>query len=160
MSTYDVGAELSAREWQIALLAAQGLTDKEIQRRLGLSSSTVSTYWKRIREKLHTVNRAQAIARLAARHSGHHEGQARHSPVGPHTISTAHIAVTVAPGPWLALSGHAEDARAHPGTEFGNAIAPRDEHTEARRFAAPANEPLGGWRGRVHAEPRPRENHR
>lgn len=53
--------KLSARETQIARLAAQGLTDKEIARKVGVSITTIRTYWMRIRRKVGASNRAQAI---------------------------------------------------------------------------------------------------
>jgi PAS domain S-box-containing protein len=58
--------ELSGRENQVVLLAADGLTDKEIAKRLGLQLPTIRTYWERIREKLGTSNKVQSISRLLA----------------------------------------------------------------------------------------------
>ncbi len=58
--------ELSGRESQVALLAADGLTDKEIAKRLDLQLATIRTYWDRIREKLGTRNRIQSISKLLA----------------------------------------------------------------------------------------------
>jgi PAS domain-containing protein len=46
------------------VLAAGGLTDKEIARRLGLSRRTVGTYWERMREKLGRHSRTQLVHRL------------------------------------------------------------------------------------------------
>lgn len=57
---------LSDREKQIAKLAAQGLTDKEIARKSGVSITTVRTYWMRIRRKVQATNRAQAIVKALA----------------------------------------------------------------------------------------------
>jgi PAS domain S-box-containing protein len=53
---------LSDREREILLLAAEGLTDKEISRDLGITESTISTHWVRMREKTKCANRAQLIA--------------------------------------------------------------------------------------------------
>ena len=53
---------LSPREFKTLQLAAQGLTDKEIARRLDIGLSSVRTYWNRIRNKLDVTNRSQAIA--------------------------------------------------------------------------------------------------
>ena len=103
MIKQEVRSALSAREWQIAELAAQGLTDKEIQRRLGLSASTISTYWKRIREKLQTVNRAQAIAKLAQAKNGHRGKEWGQPLAGAVTVHPSSIDVTFAPGRWLGL---------------------------------------------------------
>lgn len=55
--------DLSARERETLLLAADGLTDKEIARKLGVTGTTVRTYWIRMRNKLKSVNRAQTVAR-------------------------------------------------------------------------------------------------
>jgi PAS domain S-box-containing protein len=56
--------EYSAREREILLLAADGLTDKEIADRLGIAISTVSTYWIRLRGKSGAVNRSQALVKI------------------------------------------------------------------------------------------------
>ena len=57
--------DLSPREQEIVVRAAQGATDKEIADSLDLSVATLRTYWGRVREKLGAVNRTHAIA-LAA----------------------------------------------------------------------------------------------
>ena len=43
-------------------LAAEGLTDREIARRMKVSEKTVDTYWSRIRQKLAARNRTHAVA--------------------------------------------------------------------------------------------------
>lgn len=53
---------LSPREKETLSLAAVGLTDKEIAVNLGVSLTTIRTYWERIREKLSSINRAQTVA--------------------------------------------------------------------------------------------------
>jgi DNA-binding CsgD family transcriptional regulator len=53
---------LSARQRQILALVAEGATDNEIALRLGLSSTTVSQYMKKIRERLGACSRAHAVA--------------------------------------------------------------------------------------------------
>jgi len=55
--------ELTNREREVLLLASEGLTDKEIAERLGITRGTVSTHWTRMRERTGTVNRAQVVAR-------------------------------------------------------------------------------------------------
>jgi PAS domain S-box-containing protein len=55
--------ELTNREREVLLLAAEGLTDKEIAERLGITRGTVSTHWTRMRERTGTINRAQVVAR-------------------------------------------------------------------------------------------------
>jgi PAS domain S-box-containing protein len=57
---------LSGRENQVVLLAADGLTDKEIATHLDLQLATIRTYWERIRDKLGTNNRGQSISKLLA----------------------------------------------------------------------------------------------
>ena len=59
MSKFD----LTNREREVLLFASEGLTDKEIAERLGITRGTVSTHWTRMRERTGTVNRAQVVAR-------------------------------------------------------------------------------------------------
>jgi DNA-binding CsgD family transcriptional regulator len=102
MSARGNGPGLSERERQIAFLAAQGLTDKEVQRRLGLSGSTIATYWKRIRQKLNTANRAEAIAKLlSSSDHGPAVFQNHRLAPGAHTCPRSQIEVTWALGRWL-----------------------------------------------------------
>jgi DNA-binding CsgD family transcriptional regulator len=54
---------LSAREQQVARCVAQGLTDKEIARELGIAVSSVRTYLRRMADKCGVKHRA-GIARL------------------------------------------------------------------------------------------------
>jgi PAS domain S-box-containing protein len=56
--------QLSDRERTVLLLAADGLTDKEIAQRLSLSQRTIGTYWERMREKLGHYSRTQLVARF------------------------------------------------------------------------------------------------
>jgi DNA-binding CsgD family transcriptional regulator len=56
---------LTARELQIAVLIAQGLDNKSIGRRLGISSFTVSTHLTRVYSKLAVTGRAALAARIA-----------------------------------------------------------------------------------------------
>lgn len=46
------------------LLAAEGLTDKEIAKHLNLSQRTIGTYWERMRLKLGPYSRTQLVARF------------------------------------------------------------------------------------------------
>ena len=52
---------LSAREYQVLLQLAQGVTIKEISNNLNLSSKTISTYRSRILEKLNLKSTAEII---------------------------------------------------------------------------------------------------
>lgn len=54
---------LSPRETQVVTLAAEGLTDKEIARELGIGLGTVGTLWSRIRAKLGQHNRTELVVR-------------------------------------------------------------------------------------------------
>ncbi len=54
------------REHQVLELAAAGLTDKEIAASLNISTETVNTYWRRIRQRFGAANRAEVVA-LAVR---------------------------------------------------------------------------------------------
>ena len=63
-----LGADaLTAREVQVVNLAADGLTNGEIARVLGISENTVKYHLKNVMQKLHLQNRAQAAA-YAAQH--------------------------------------------------------------------------------------------
>jgi DNA-binding NarL/FixJ family response regulator len=54
---------LSNRENEVLALLAHGFLYKEIAEKIGISQPTVSTYIRRIYEKLHVHSRAQAVAR-------------------------------------------------------------------------------------------------
>jgi DNA-binding NarL/FixJ family response regulator len=58
------GAGLSGREVQALRLLADGYTHRQIGRRMGVAETTVNTYVKRIRAKLHAGNKAE-LTRLA-----------------------------------------------------------------------------------------------
>ena len=62
--------QLSKREESVLLLAAHGLTDKEIARHLELSQRTVGTYWERMREKLGRLSRTELVARFVRLDTG------------------------------------------------------------------------------------------
>ncbi|CAN5670269.1 hypothetical protein BH11ARM2_BH11ARM2_00830 [soil metagenome] len=53
-----------SRQDQILLLAAEGLTDKEIAARLTLSPETVGTYWRRILSKYSAASRTEVVAKV------------------------------------------------------------------------------------------------
>ncbi|MCX7722660.1 MAG: response regulator transcription factor [Verrucomicrobiae bacterium] len=55
--------DLSTREREVLELLASGYLYKEIAEALGISVPTVSTYIRRIYEKLHVRSRAQAVAK-------------------------------------------------------------------------------------------------
>ena len=63
----STGPSLSAREAEILGLLGEGLTTVEIASRLYLGEGTVSTYARRLLDKLHLKNRAAAIAYAASR---------------------------------------------------------------------------------------------
>jgi DNA-binding NarL/FixJ family response regulator len=52
---------LSSQEWRVIRLAAEGQIDKEIAEVMGVSLTTVRTYWERVREKLGGVNRTHCV---------------------------------------------------------------------------------------------------
>jgi two-component system, NarL family, nitrate/nitrite response regulator NarL len=56
-------AELTQREREIALLVEQGLSNKEIARRLGIEVATAKTHIHHILEKLHLRRRIEIAAR-------------------------------------------------------------------------------------------------
>ncbi|MBS1700762.1 MAG: hypothetical protein JST12_03810 [Armatimonadetes bacterium] len=51
-----------SREHQVIWLAADGKTDKTIAQLLGISTDTVSTYWKRIMVKYNSSSRTEVVA--------------------------------------------------------------------------------------------------
>ncbi|WP_406191645.1 LuxR C-terminal-related transcriptional regulator [Streptomyces griseus] len=58
VAAQDVGPTLSAREQQVLDCIAEGLTQDQAARRLGISSHTVDTYTRRVRRKLGLGNKA------------------------------------------------------------------------------------------------------
>ena len=60
----DVG-QLSAQEMQIATMAAEGLSNREIGQRLYLSHRTVGSHLYRAFPKLGVTSRSQLVAALA-----------------------------------------------------------------------------------------------
>jgi DNA-binding CsgD family transcriptional regulator len=52
------------REQQVILLASEGLTDRQIAGELGISSDTVSTYWRRILARFDAASRTEVIAKM------------------------------------------------------------------------------------------------
>lgn len=52
---------LSSRMQQVIQMAATGMSDKEMAAQLNVSTSTIDTYWKRIRAKVGARSRAQII---------------------------------------------------------------------------------------------------
>lgn len=56
---------LTARELQIAVLTVQGLADKAVGRRLGISPVTVGTHLARVYSKLGVASRSALAARIA-----------------------------------------------------------------------------------------------
>lgn len=60
--------ELTKREYQIATHAAQGLTNREISRKLNLSEHTIKNHLTRIFEKLGVSSRVEMILHLTNRH--------------------------------------------------------------------------------------------
>jgi DNA-binding NarL/FixJ family response regulator len=55
---------LAPRELQTAMLVAQGLTHRQVARRMGLTEATVSTYVKRLRVKLKASNKAELTKKV------------------------------------------------------------------------------------------------
>ena len=60
----DSNGTLSPRLIQIVNLAAEGLTDKEIARKLGVSTSTVDFHWKRLRAMYELGTRTGIVVRV------------------------------------------------------------------------------------------------
>jgi DNA-binding NarL/FixJ family response regulator len=71
-SQTDVVADdlLSGREWEVATLVAEGLTNRQIAARLYVSVRTVETHVRHIREALGLHTRAHLAAWIAQRCRG------------------------------------------------------------------------------------------
>ncbi|MGW2959326.1 ATP-binding protein [Streptomyces sp. NPDC001220] len=67
----NTGEQLSAQEMQIAVLASQGLSNREIGQRLFISHRTVGAHLYRIYPRLGITGRGKLAAALAALHEGH-----------------------------------------------------------------------------------------
>jgi len=65
MAETDGVADLSPREREVLELLGRGYLYKEIAESLGIGVTTVTTYIRRIYEKLHVRSRAQAVAKFA-----------------------------------------------------------------------------------------------
>lgn len=61
LSDSDPGEPLTAREQQVLRLVADGLTNRDIAQRLGISENTVKNHLKNILAKLHAENRTQLV---------------------------------------------------------------------------------------------------
>jgi DNA-binding CsgD family transcriptional regulator len=59
------GGELTRKELEVALLVAEGMTNREIADRLVLKESTIDTHLEHIRDKLDIHNRAEIVTILA-----------------------------------------------------------------------------------------------
>jgi len=66
MSDSTASGEAPKREEQVLVLAARGLTDKEIAIKLGISPDTVGTYWRRILAKYQAASRTEVVAKYAS----------------------------------------------------------------------------------------------
>ena len=69
MSDSTTIGEAPKREEQVLVLAARGLTDKEIAIKLGISPDTVGTYWRRILAKYQASSRTEVVAKYASERS-------------------------------------------------------------------------------------------
>lgn len=58
----------NTRESQVMILASEGYTDKQISTELGISTDTVSTYWRRILSRYRASSRTEVIATLYREH--------------------------------------------------------------------------------------------
>jgi DNA-binding NarL/FixJ family response regulator len=56
---------LTNREWEVARILTQGLTNKEIGNALGITEPTVKAHIKHIMEKMKCTTRTAIVSRLA-----------------------------------------------------------------------------------------------
>jgi len=63
----DAGATLTSREREVVALLAEGLSNKEIARRLGISVDTAKFHVGRVIDKLDATGRTDAVAHAARR---------------------------------------------------------------------------------------------
>ncbi|AIE83591.1 LuxR C-terminal-related transcriptional regulator [Fimbriimonas ginsengisoli] len=63
-STNGTKLEPSSREREVLEFAVSGFTDEQIAQTLGISVSTVNSYWVRIRSKLGQYSRTQLVATI------------------------------------------------------------------------------------------------
>lgn len=54
----------SEREWEVACLVGQGLTNKDVARKLGITESTAKVHLKKIMRRLNAKNRVEVSVRL------------------------------------------------------------------------------------------------
>jgi DNA-binding CsgD family transcriptional regulator len=66
----EVTEQLTSREWEVAELVAQGLTNVAIAQRLFLSRATVATYVARLLDKLDATSRVRIAAWVIERRPG------------------------------------------------------------------------------------------
>lgn len=59
----DIDKPVLGRQLDLLHLAAQGLTDKEIAKELAISTETVRSHWKRLRERFSSSSRTQIVAK-------------------------------------------------------------------------------------------------
>jgi DNA-binding CsgD family transcriptional regulator/uncharacterized protein YkwD len=78
------------RQGQILELAAQGLSDKEIARRLSLSTHTVRTHLKRLYRDQQLSNRAEAVANWVTEQHEQITDQATAAPATPEVEAKRH----------------------------------------------------------------------
>ncbi len=65
-------SRITRREGEVAQLAAQGLSNKQIAQQLGLSEHTVKNHLFRIFEKLHVTNRIELLFLMVRGSNGHY----------------------------------------------------------------------------------------
>lgn len=65
----------SVREREVVDLAVLGHTDEQIAHTLDITTSTVNSYWVRIRGKIGPLSRTEIVAKML--HAGYHEEHAR-----------------------------------------------------------------------------------
>lgn len=67
--------EPQTREQQVLHFAAQGMTDKEIAKVLGISRETVLTYWRRIRLRHGSASRTEVVAKALQQRAANKIGE-------------------------------------------------------------------------------------
>ena len=145
-------ATLSPRQTEIMHLAAEGLTDKEIAQRTGLSLGTLRSHWDRMRARLNARSRGEVIARAAedAQRTLLAEVEILRRAVGQRGLfvwsATSEGVVDYVNERFAQFSGRAQEEFLGLGCQ---ALMPEEEHDASRERWGEAQRCAAGYRAQV-----------